>query len=141
MKLKNLPEHYLIPLKRLVLNGFFPLKITTLLCEDTFIFATEDQQQQGFSKMELNRLPDNRLNHVTGFWYNISNWEMKLEEYVNEFCTDPIVYDLDQEFYTDLLQHILIQTVNISRSNIDRGLLVIRDLKLTQNITDLIKAQ
>lgn len=81
-------------LKFIVQNGFNPIGITYMMCEETFIFQTIE---------ECNRAVDVFMPY--GWWYSIddpsdNNWADTVKWYYKEMCKSfdydtPIVYWLD----------------------------------------------
>ena len=67
--------------------GFNPIGITTMMCEETFIFNTEEEASKAFEYFETNRranidkheyLPD-------GWWYGLVDFELYHRKYVWDF--------------------------------------------------------
>lgn len=84
------PESVL--LKKIIAAGFKPIAITTIICEETFIFKSEAEAEAAAKIF----LPE-------GWWYGFGSWDKTREEYVKKFydgdeeCA-PMVYWLDTNF-------------------------------------------
>lgn len=73
-------------------QGFTPIAITTMCCEETFVFKTEEERR----KVADMFLPE-------GFYYCLSEWKESRGWYVEEmydgdYNKAPKVYCLDDEF-------------------------------------------
>ena len=72
--------------------GFNPIAITTMVCEETFVFRSNTEALLAWEKFK----PE-------GWWYCLSDFDDSREEYVKEFYGGdvdqaPIVYWLDKNF-------------------------------------------
>lgn len=72
--------------------GFKPIAITVMICEETFVFKTEEEAKAAWEKFK----PE-------GWWYGFSYFIDTREEYVNKFYDGdedaaPIVYWLDNNY-------------------------------------------
>jgi len=84
------PDSFL--LKRVREAGFKPIGITTIICEETFIFKSK-QECAAAAKM----FPPE------GWWYDFAGWEETRKEYVKIFYAGdddiaPTIYWLDFNF-------------------------------------------
>ncbi len=62
--------------------GFNPIGITNMLCEETFIFNTDEEAQKAFEYFEKNPVGD----VIQGWWYGIVEFEFSRQEYVLCLC-------------------------------------------------------
>jgi len=79
-------------LKKIREAGFKPIGITTVICEETFIFKGKQEAQEAADMF----LPE-------GWWYDFASWEETRKEYVKKFYggdeeAAPTVYWLDPNF-------------------------------------------
>ena len=79
-------------LKEIRTAGFKPIGITIMLCEETFIFKTEQEAKDAADKY----LPE-------GWWYGFLSFEKDHEQYLKDNYSSndenaPIVYWFDKNF-------------------------------------------
>ena len=84
-------------LKTVKEKGHNPIGITVMLCEETFIFATEEEQEAAAKDF----MPE-------GWWHAVSDWEESRTKYVNDMykgveASAPKVYCLDDK-YKDIIK-------------------------------------
>lgn len=73
----NTPTSYSIA--QLIERGFNPIGITTMLCEETFIFETEDEMKQAHQQCQVEE------GVVDGWWYSRTEFYKARKEYVEKF--------------------------------------------------------
>lgn len=78
-------------------KGHSPIGITVMLCEETLIFATEEETDAAAEAF----MPE-------GWWYNVSSWEESRTKYVNDMYEGvesdaPEVFCLDDK-YKDIIK-------------------------------------
>lgn len=79
-------------LKQVREAGFKPIGITVMICEETFIFKSDEEAQKAAEKF----LPE-------GWWYGFGSWDDTRNKYVKDMYNGieddaPIVYWLDKNF-------------------------------------------
>ena len=78
-------------LQEVIKVGFKPIAITVMICEETFVFETEEEAHRAAAIF----MPE-------GWWYGLDGkypWEQTLKDYVNGFydgdqTKSPVVYKL-----------------------------------------------
>jgi len=80
----NKINHYNNILKILYKYNHYPIGITTMMCEDTFIFDSKEEASKGFKEMESNERIAKGVNCVQGWWYGKSEWPKVREEYIEK---------------------------------------------------------
>jgi len=79
-------------LEQVVKAGFNPIGITVMMCEETFIFATEEETSAAAKKF----MPE-------GWWNTVTDWEESRQKYVDDIyqgveADAPKVYCLDDNY-------------------------------------------
>lgn len=57
--------------KKLKAAGYNPIAYTVMICEDTFVFATDDEAKRAHSQFEEH---GKGKNFITGWWYGKDNF-------------------------------------------------------------------
>jgi len=65
-------------------HGFHPIAITCMMCEETFLFETDEESHAAYNRLEV------ELNLVSGWWYSSSDWADAFESHCNA------IYDGDR---------------------------------------------
>jgi len=76
-------------LQQIIAAGFRPIYITVMICEETFVFATQEECDQAFAHFQ----------HTNeGWWYSLDDpkypWEQTLKEYAESVGYQPKVYTI-----------------------------------------------
>lgn len=58
--------------------GFNPIGITKMICEETFIFNTDEEALKAFEYFEKNPVGE----VIQGWWYGIVDFQLARQEYV-----------------------------------------------------------
>jgi len=75
-------------------HGFNPIAVTTMMCEDTFVFKTQEEAERGFKEMEQ----EQRL--VIGWWYGYRQFLKSMDDYEEQFESRPVIHWLDKSYET-----------------------------------------
>lgn len=67
-----------VSLKTIRDAGFNPIGITVMICEETFIFNTDEEAQKAFEYFEKNPVKD----VIQGWWYGLVDFELARQKYV-----------------------------------------------------------
>lgn len=59
-------------------HGFHPIGITKMMCEETFIFKTDEEATRAYELLEVEK------NLLSGWWYSMDNWATAFEEHCND---------------------------------------------------------
>ena len=71
-------------------HGYKPLAVTTLLCEETFCFATEKEAAKAHMQFEVK--PRNKKEMIQGWWYGKKYFLHTInKDYPKKFGHKPIV--------------------------------------------------
>lgn len=84
-------------LKILMDAGYNPIAITIMICEETFIFETEEEAIEAHKVFEMDPNPS----IIQGFWYGEEKFHEAWKDYINEGYKDneseaPKVYWLNK---------------------------------------------
>lgn len=77
--------------------GFKPIGFTVMMCENTFIFETEDEALRAYNKFETgkNKTKGRRPLCIQGYWYSRRDFEAEYSEYKSQFpdCRDVVWFE------------------------------------------------
>jgi hypothetical protein len=69
--------------------GFKPIAITVMMCEETFIFETEEEALRAHDEFEHH--PKHNI-VIQGWWYGREDFKKSVEEYIEKFQSSPVIY-------------------------------------------------
>ncbi len=84
---KDLQKFY-FDLEILKSAGYKPIAVTTMMCENTFVFETQDEANRAFLQFEKH--PQGEC--ISGWWYGREDFSKALDDYKKEF-TLPLGYE------------------------------------------------
>lgn len=67
-------------LKQLHDNGFNPIAITTMMCEETFVFQTEEESHKAAKFINPEMSDDGMKGCHYGFWYSLEEGKYNLQK-------------------------------------------------------------
>ena len=91
MEENNIPQElrkYYFDLEILKSAGYKPVAVTTMMCENTFVFETKDEADRAFLQFEKHPQGE----YISGWWYGREDFKQGLENYKKEF-TLPLGYE------------------------------------------------
>src|SRR5574343_170247 len=65
-------------------KGFNPIGYTTMLCEETYVFETDEEAQLAFEFFENNSENLDKY-EICGWWYGIDRFENERKDYNKDF--------------------------------------------------------
>lgn len=80
----NTPTSY--SLKVLREYGYKPIGITTMMCEETFIFETQEEASRAYEDLEVDK------GEIDGFFYGRTAFIHAMEEYQKDYETELTIY-------------------------------------------------
>ena len=84
MEENNIPQDlrkYYFDLEVLKTHGYKPVAVTTMMCENTFVFETQDEADRAY--LEFERHPKGE--YISGWWHGKEDFLQNLEDYKKEF--------------------------------------------------------
>ncbi len=88
MEENGIPEElrkYYFDLEILKSAGYKPIAVTTMMCENTFVFETQDEADRAFEQFE--KYPQDEC--ISGWWYCKESFADSIKEYAKEVGYDP----------------------------------------------------
>jgi hypothetical protein len=86
----NKIDLYNYTLKTLYKYGHYPIGITTMMCENTFIFETENEAIKAHKELESEESIISKEEIVQGWWYSKEEWSDIHKEYIKEMYDNDI---------------------------------------------------
>ncbi|QQR76944.1 hypothetical protein IPJ63_01650 [Candidatus Nomurabacteria bacterium] len=90
MEENNIPQDlrkYYFDLEVLKTHDYKPVAVTTMMCENTFVFETEDEAIRAFEQFEKHPSGE----YISGWWYSRESFDSSIKEYAKEVGYDPKV--------------------------------------------------
>lgn len=65
-------------------HGYNPIAVSQMICEDVYVFETEDEAKKAASELEFN--PDKSKNKLQAWWYGRESFQLAVEKYEKEWA-------------------------------------------------------
>lgn len=87
------------PLNILFRHGYKPIQVTTMVCEDTFIFATKEECLKAHKELAVEK------ELINGWWYSYDDFVPTLMKYEEENGYKITVFNVREEDFQEGGQH------------------------------------